>query len=445
MCIVLLIVTTQGIQLFIGLAEGATGAEKADHIFSLLRDGTGTPQTWEDHDQLASIAIAAEDYEGALVHLRDALALVPEEEDAALAAVQMRIGSVLTLLGRYDEAIEALDAALTHAPQDAQTLLLRAQVLIEQGAWAEAIMTLEAYHALDPEDASIIAVLAQLHDQLGDYEKAYAYYDLSVSMDPEDLSARLNLARCDYMLGRYAEAIAGYDFYLDRAEDTDGFVHFMRGISHIRTGAYDAAAADLETALEKDYAEEALCYEQLSLAYYALGDFERALTNGEEAMALGGDQLDTGALYQRLGVAAMSLERYEDAITRLTASIEAAPALDGSHYYRGACYLALEDYPSAIADFTASIDLEQLVQFCTYNRGVCYVQLGDYDSATTDMEQVFSMEEDPSLVEAARDVLLQLAMYYLAEDGASPGDIEIPDTDTLGGLDVPDEETNTVP
>ncbi|MDL2318710.1 tetratricopeptide repeat protein [Eubacteriales bacterium OttesenSCG-928-A19] len=432
MCIALLIVTTQSIQVLISLAEKATGAEKADHIFSLLRESAGTPQTYEEHEQLASIAIVEEDYESALTHLWDALALVPQEDTALLAAVQMRIGSVLTLLERYDEAIAALDAALALTPEDAQTILLRAQVLLEQGEYERAAEALEAYHAVDPEDSSVISVLSQLYDQLGAYEKARVYYELLVSMDSEDLASLLNLARCDYMLGSYTDAIAGYDAYLDRAEDTDGFVHFMRGISHLSSGAYEAAAADMETALAMDYAEKAICYEQLSLAYYAMDDFERALSNGEAAAAIGGDQLDNGVLYQRLGVSAMSLGKYDSAIAYLTTSLEVSPGLNGNYYYRGACHLASEDYTAAIKDFTASIDLGQLLQFCAYNRGVCYVQLGDYDSAMVDMEQAFSLKEDASLVEASRDVLLQLAMHFREEDGVAPEAIEIPDTDTPG-------------
>jgi len=77
------------------------------------------------------------------------------------------------------------------------------------------------------------------------------------------------------------------------------------------------------------------------------------------------------------------------------------------------CNLALEAYDEAISDFTGSIARGLLPQFCYYNRGVCHVQKMDYENALDDMEQTLKSGDDQGLITAARDILWQMAQYYI--------------------------------
>ena len=116
-------------------------------------------------------------------------------------------------------------------------------------------------------------------------------------------------------------------------------------------------------------------------------------------------------MYQRLGASMMMLERYEDAVKYLDEAEKLELELPGNAYYRGVSLLALKRYDEAAADFGTSIEEGFLTQFCYYNRGVCYVQLLDYEKAAQDMERTLTSGEDPELIEAAREILLQIEEY----------------------------------
>lgn len=407
---------TQALQ--VAFSEG----DPLQRIFSILEDATGDPQTVADFEQLANIAISQEDYDLAIEHIQAALAL--EEEDTAIrAALYTKLGSVYALQLDYDAAQEALTHALAITPEDAQALILRAQVGIEQGAYAQAVQDLEGYLAQAEDDAGVWTVMAQLYEAIGEYEKARESYAKAYAIDDSAVHNVLNSARNEYLLGNYAAAIEGYDAYLTMDEDADGTVHFLRGVARMQLAEYEPAIGDLQTALDRGYAERALTYEQLSICYYALERYEDVLTIGKEAVAQPSEQITYDALYQRMGVSAMTLERYDEGDEYLTQSIDINADLEGSYYYRGVCRLALEQYEDAAEDFTASIGQGFLPQFCYYNRGVCYVQLGDYENALNDMEQTLLAEEgDESLNEAAKDILWQIAQYYMAvgTPGAEP-------------------------
>lgn len=402
------------------LQQAISEGDPLQRIFSILENAPGEPTSIADYEQLANIAITQERYDEALQALDSALELAGDD-DAVRGALLTKQGSVHALMQDYDAAKDALSKALAIDPKDAQALILRAQIGIDQGDYAEAVKDLEGYLAQEDQDASIWTVMAQLYEAMGDYDKARESYEKAYQLDPESIANVLNSARNEYLLGNYEAAIQGYDAYLSLEDDADGTVHFLRGVAYMQLAEYQKAAADLEQAIERGYAERALSYEQLSICYYALEDYERVLSVGEEALEDRSDQITYEALYQRMGVAAMSLERYEEALRHLDESLALNEALEGTWYYRGVCHLALERYEDAIEDFTKSIDAGFLLQFCYYNRGVCYVQLGQYDPALDDMEKTLTIQDgDETLFAAAKDVLWQIAQYYMTNPETPP-------------------------
>ena len=123
---------------------------------------------------------------------------------------------------------------------------------------------------------------------------------------------------------------------------------------------------------------------------YAAEDFEGAIASGEKLLQLESEPVARDALYQRMGVAAMSLEQYDKAVDYLTKSMESGEGLVGNHYYRG----------------------------------VCYVQLLDYESVLSDMEMTLTSGDEQSLKDAATDILWQLAQYYENQKALAPAQIE---------------------
>lgn len=431
-----LFVGNQGV--FSALKWAFGESDPLQRIFSIIEGSTGDPQTIADYEQLANIAITQERYDEAAGYLEAAISAAGEDEaPEIIGALYTKLGSLHALRLDYDAAKNALTEAIARNEKDAQALILRAQIDIELGSYQSAVSDLEKYLSLEDRDAAIWTVMAQLYEAVGEYEKARESYGRAYALDESSIFNVLNSARNEYLLGNFQAAIDGYNAFLALEKDADGSVHFLRGVALLQLGEYENAAADLLEAIALEYTETALCYEQLSICYYALEDFEQVLTFGDKALEAGG-QVTLDALYQRMGVAAMSLERYEESVAYLTQSIELSPLLEGSSYYRGVCNLALENYAQAAEDFTASIEQDFLSQFCYYNRGVCYVQLGEYESAIDDMEKTLLAENsDESLEVAAKDVLWQIAQYYLNNPEALEKDESAIDASPIQPEDMP--------
>ena len=151
--------------------------------------------------------------------------------------------------------------------------------------------------------------------------------------------------------------------------------------------------------------------EQIMLCSFERGEYRQTAQYGLELLETEARLNTPELVYQRLGASMMMLERYEEAVKYLDEAKELGLELTGNAYYRGVSLLALHRYDEAAADFGTSIEQGFLTQFCYYNRGVCYVQLLDYEKAALDMEMTLTSGQDPELIEAAREILLQIEEY----------------------------------
>ena len=392
-------------------------AEEADplsRIYDMLTGTVGEPETAEEYAELADISIGKREYEQALAQLEQARALTDAADGVALGELWLRSASVYVLQGDYDQAEGCIDEALNCDPEASQALLLRAQLAIAQEEYARAVSGLEAYLELE-QDADAMLSLAQLYESLGRYADAKAQYEALYALDGENEAHMLNAVRCGFLNGEYEQTIAFSEEYLADQTNTDaqlrGVAAFLGAACHMQLGRYEEAIAGFEVAVEEGY-DAATCYEQMFLCSFDAQDFEGAVRLGEKMESEGYEPASPDVFAQRMGASLLQLERYEEALTYLDAAVEYDTQLPGSQYYRGVSLLALGRYEEAREAFTLSIEQEFLLQYCYYNRGVCNISLLDYDAALDDFEQTLAVADDAVIIEAAKDVLWQLAAYY---------------------------------
>lgn len=391
-------------------------------IYSILSDAVDEPQTCDDYYELANIAIGRREYETALGHLEEARKLAGPEETAKTGELWLKSASVYSLMGDYESAMPCLDAAIESDPTSAQALLLRAQLLINAGDYEAACRDMKAYVGLNPADTATWVTLAQLYEGLGNYEQARQEYEALYAADAQNHSYLLNALRCGFLVGDYEQTSVAFEDYLNQNPEADpqyrSVAQFLRAACLMQLGQLEQALVGFEQAKESGY-DAASCYEQMVLCSYDSGKLEEVLRYGGEMLSQQMQPAGADIFYQRMGAAAMQLERYEEAVEYLDQSILANPELPGSHYYRGASLLGLMRYEEAAADFGSSIEKNFLVQHCYYNRGVCRVQLLDYENAIEDFALTLETGEDETLIQAARDLLWQLASYYEIQSAAA--------------------------
>lgn len=404
------------------LAEEGSALAK---IYGILSEKAGEPTTAEDYYELANISIGQRAYDKALDELEKARTLTEEEDKELLAELWLKSASVYILTGKMEEAQSALDASLALNEQSSQGLLLRAQIAIEKTDYRSAVEDLRKYIVIVPTDTATRQTLAQLLESLTDYKSASGEYKKLSEQIPSDESHLLNSLRCQFLAGEYEEALAAFETFIGERQSGAqspylSIAEFLRAACLMQLGRFSEAAEGFASAQQHGY-DEATCYEQMVMCYFEDEAYQQAVECGEKLIAMEATLASPDAFHQRMGASLVQLERHEEALTHLTASMELNPALIGSAYYRGVSLLALKRYEEAVADFTTSIEQGFLTQFCYYNRGVCHVQLLNYELAIDDMGMTLSSGEDEALNSAAKDILWQLAAYYEKAQAAESG------------------------
>ena len=367
----------------------------------------------EGFELLADLAIKEERYQDAAGYLERALELSGGLEADALSRLCLKTASVYVMCGNTDRAVQLLDRTLELDEASFEALLLKAQLALEAGDSRAAMEELERYVELAPEDLDTRLSLARLYESLNDYSAAVTEYELLYEKQSGDESHYLNALRCSFLAGNYEEALGKFDGYLERTgQDSDYYpvALFLRAACVMQLGRLDEAEEGFRQAMDFGY-DEGACMEQIMLCSFERGDYRQAADYAVELLETEARLNTPELVYQRLGASMMMLERYEEAVKYLDEAKELGLELTGNAYYRGVSLLALHRYDEAAADFGTSIEQGFLTQFCYYNRGVCYVQLLDYEKAALDMEMTLTSGQDPELIEAAREILLQIEEY----------------------------------
>ena len=385
--------------------------ETADEEVQREEGQTRSPA--EGFELLADLAIKEERYQDAAGYLERALELSEGLEADALSRLCLKTASVYVMCGNTDRAVQLLDRTLELDEASLEALLLKAQLALEAGDSRAAMEELERYVELAPEDLNTRLSLARLYESLNDYSAAMTEYELLYEKQSGDESHYLNALRCSFLAGNYEEALGKFDGYLERTgQDSDYYpvALFLRAACVMQLGRLDEAEEGFRQAMDFGY-DEGACMEQVMLCSFDRGDYQQAADYAVELLETEARLNTPELVYQRLGASMMMLERYEEAVKYLDEAKELGLELTGNAYYRGVSLLALHRYDEAAADFGTSIEQGFLTQFCYYNRGVCYVQLLDYEKAALDMEMTLTSGQDPELIEAAREILLQIEEY----------------------------------
>jgi lipoprotein NlpI len=196
-----------------------------------------------------------------------------------LAAVRSARGLALRDLGRFDEAMTELDAAIALDPGATQPLLYRgttytflgqheraitdlqaaihkdnglAGVFLEMGRslaaarrYAAAMPYFDAALGQHPNNAEILAMRARALNSSGEPLRALPNIDEAVSRAPDAIRYRMARASIRNNSGDHAGALSDYQFVLER-EPNNGFARYQRGLSYFDAGRFAEAAQDFK-------------------------------------------------------------------------------------------------------------------------------------------------------------------------------------------------------
>jgi tetratricopeptide (TPR) repeat protein len=246
-------------------------------------------------------------------------------------AILYNLGLASFRAGHLERAQGVLEIALREKPADADTVVTLATVYVKRGEPVKAAALLSQADKLAPDQAEIILLLAQVSAQLGFYEDSAAAYDRYLKLRPGDDVARRERGFDLACLSESKGALRDLEWYAAR-HPNEGTVHFELAIAHIsddqpKSLALLDKAVALDPALyQARYARALLNLEEEDNAAAAIADLELCIRK---------ERNDVRAL-ARLGQAYLAMNRLSDAAVVLerARSIDPGSTLVLLHYRR---------------------------------------------------------------------------------------------------------------
>ena len=299
------------------------------------------------------------------------------------AALDLRKGKALLANCQYDEAADALSAALKLDPDRAGAYACRGLADLERLRFDEALDDCEHALKLDPKLALAFAVrgltyIQRKHDDpKRDHERAASDADAAVRLDPALALAYACRARThgnDYELGLED---AGQAVTLEPASPygymARGNLYYYRAPEK----ALDEFAAAVRVAPLYAPAHKG----RGDVYHYVLKDDDKAIQEYSECLRL--DPRDVNA-YTSRAICYISKGDFDRELDDLSQAILLSPNDPALYTFRGGAYMSKKEYDKAIADCTHAIRLDPNYAPAYMSRASAYLLAGDQASYQAD-------------------------------------------------------------
>jgi protein O-mannosyl-transferase len=170
----------------------------------------GNPNCWMAHNNLANILRQEGQVDEAIVHVREALAICPEN-----AELHCNLGELLLLAGKLDEAIAHFQQALTIQPGYWSVRLNLGAILLQRGHVPEAIEHLQKFLQVLPNHAEANHNLGVALLRNGQLDEAIGRFQKALQVRPAFAAASCKLGDAFMQKGQLDQAIACYQKALE--------------------------------------------------------------------------------------------------------------------------------------------------------------------------------------------------------------------------------------
>jgi tetratricopeptide (TPR) repeat protein len=326
---------------------------------------------------------------------------LPEKpaEKGATAFDWLKYGNRLWRLGRFKDAVVALDRAIALKPNFYQAFFVKGMALSAQDQFSEAIAAFDAATRLEPRFYEAWRMKAQMLEAMKQYPQALAAINQAIQIQPSDSLLYSLKGDLLYQSNQYAPATVAYTQALTLKSSY--YAYMQRGRSQFSAGDYQAAFQDYGKALAlqpNDY----FSYIGRGTMNAALGKSPAALEDLNQAIKyMPAASPYQSLLYMSRGLVKFAAADLNGAIADWTASINANSSgktdsniIAQSYMGRALAYARSKNLPKAIADMGQLIELQPKNASAFYNRGEFYIQAGDPQRALLDLNQAIALKPD---------------------------------------------------
>ena len=194
--------------------------------------------------------------------------------------------------------------------------------LIQQGNLREGLEKLLEASRLDPENANIHNGLGLAYRDLGVYEKSIAHFKKALALQAEFPEAQNNLGTLYLLLREWDLGIDRFQMAVsDILYKTPHFAYNNMGLAYYNKGDYQKAIENYQKAL-RFFPSYSLCYENLARAYEAIDSFQVAIESYKKSISYAPDYPTPHFSLARLYI---KLNRNDDAAKELRLTMEIDP------------------------------------------------------------------------------------------------------------------------
>jgi tetratricopeptide (TPR) repeat protein len=256
------------------LAAFYYGRKQPDEAEKTLKTMLDRPADFPQADLLVG------DFHGLTRNLQQALADYQRGESRdheRLLVYQERVASMLSQLGRREEALKAADAILAKDPKNLYARTLKVQLLDQIGS-AQNLNTAAALAGDLAKEAPANSRLQMLAGQTllrkGDPDQAFAYFQQAAAADPRSSAAQLAMARMELLRKNYPAVLQRADTAL-AIRPNDLNARLFRVIGLTGTHSYVQAKAEAEQ-LGRDTKDSPQVEMQLGIIALGEGRYSQA-------------------------------------------------------------------------------------------------------------------------------------------------------------------------
>ena len=279
--------------------------------------------------------IAANDYRGALIELKNAI-----QKDPAHVGALLKLVDVSLQLGNAQEAEADLRRAIQAGAPPQSTAQRMAKVRLALGQFAELLAQMDSGELVLAEPQQSL-YRAQALQGLQQFEPALAAFQAALQSDTGSIDAQVGIAEVHAAQGSSDTALADLEKLVKDHPDSARAL-LSRGVIRARRGEFALAEQDLD--LARKHAGAELTAQQGLNLLNVLAEVQLARSDTAAAVKTQADlaQMAPGAVTTRLLAAriAMAKQDYATAVAELQRCVTAAPDFVAARFLLGAALLA---------------------------------------------------------------------------------------------------------
>lgn len=382
------------------------------------------PQDYETYFHRANELYNLNQYLRALSDIDNAIRYTPDTEKDLLFQEYSLRANIYLMSDRPEEALVDLAKACEIDPTSYTTLYLKANTEYQLGKYADAKADYSRLLRYDQHSIEPLFGLARIAVKENNLGLANEYVDRAVSFASANTEAYLRRADVRRQMGNntgavddliiaisidkentralaelvalsnvdYNAVITGLSSAIQQAPSVGMFV-YLRAVIAMSHYRYQAAIDDFHLIIDENLYNYAGIYGSLAECFYALGGYQEALTEINQALSM---TADNGEYYITRAKIRRMMGDYDKALESATSALDKLPSSTKAMAEKGLCAVSLADYETASSLFGEAImDEPDNVYYYLLRARVMTDHLKESPAARRLLQRAIDLDADP--------------------------------------------------